>query len=142
MPFFVNKLFQKVKTSIFTTMKNAIAISLTLLILSISMKDLAIYALFKANQTYLTQNVCINRFAPEELCFADCVLTQAIIDSQEQHDQQSGISQESQVDVVYVLDDFSKVSVLTLWQQPIKPISTINWSSYALLTDIFQPPEC
>lgn len=106
------------------------------------MKDLVIYALFKANQTYLTQNVCINRFAPEELCFADCVLTQTIVESQEQHDQQSGISLEQQVDVVYMFDDSNKVPPRTFWQQPIKPTRAINWLSSTFLTDIFQPPEC
>jgi len=140
--FFVNKLFRIVKTSIFTLVKNAIAISLAILILSISMKDLAIYALFKANQTYLTQNVCINRFSPEELCFADCILTQTIIESQEQHDQQSSISLEQQVDVVYVFDNFNQAPTWAFWQQRIEPTLTISWLSSTFLTDIFQPPEC
>ena len=66
--------------------KNTIAILLGVLILSVSMKDLAIYAAFKANQDYLAENVCLNRFTPEELCFATCVLTATIQDSQEKQE--------------------------------------------------------
>lgn len=104
------------------------------------MKDLAIYALFKANQDYLAENVCINRFSPEELCFADCVLTQTIVESQEQHDQQSGISLEQQIDVVYTIDHAANTP-LTFRQQRISPSQEVPLLHSSFMTDIFQPPE-
>jgi len=105
------------------------------------MKDLAIYALFKANQDFLTENVCINRFSPEELCFAECVLTQTIVESQEQHDQQSGISLEQQVDVVYTVYHSNSTAILTFRALRIIPTQKVQFLPSSFLTDIFQPPE-
>lgn len=123
-------------------MKRAIAILLAILILSISLKDLAIYALFKANQEYLVANRCINRLTPEALCFATCVLTETLIESQEQQDRQSGITVEQQVDMVYLTDRPEYLPTLPIWQQAVMPSKSIDLLPALHTIDIFQPPEC
>ncbi len=122
-------------------MKKAFAILLAVLILSISLKDLAIYALFKANQEYLTENNCINRFSPEELCFATCVLTTTMQDSQEQKEQPGTLLDQNQK-VVYVLDSFQKQVIVADLEQDIVPTKAVVLFPQTFLTSIFQPPEC
>jgi len=111
-----------------------------MLVLSVSMKDLAIYAAFKANQDYLAENVCINRFAPEELCFAACVLTATIQDSQEQQQLPSILLDNYQLVLCPLAFDkvTSKVWVTKL---PQVPRSEVSWTTTSFLDDIFQPPE-
>jgi len=88
------------------------------------MKDLAIYALFKANQDYLAETACINRFAPEELCFATCVLETTIQDSQE-HNQQPGTLLDQHQKVVYVLNKFPKQVIFNPFIPREKPIEKV-----------------
>lgn len=105
------------------------------------MKDLAIYALFKANQDYLTENSCINRFSPEELCFATCVLEATIQDSQNQN-QQPGTLLDQNQKVVYVLDNFPEQVIVADVEQHIIPTKTVLLFPQPFLMSIFQPPEC
>lgn len=105
------------------------------------MKDLAIYALFKANQDYLVENVCINRLSPAELCFATCVLDATIQDSQKQN-QKPGTLLDQNQKVIYVLDAATERIVLVSFDQKIVPTKTLLLFPQAYLTDIFQPPEC
>lgn len=121
-------------------MKNAIAILLAILILSVSMKDLVIYAAFKANQDYLTDKVCLNRFTPEELCFASCVLTATIQDSQENQDLPSILLDNYQLILGPV--DFEKTGTLVdPTYQKLLPSLNAVWVATPFLNDIFQPPE-
>ena len=122
-------------------MKKALAISLAFLILSVSMKDLAIYALFKANQDYLIETACINRFSPEELCFATCVLEATIQDSQKQN-QHPGTLLDQNQKVVYVFNDFFKQHTITEVEQYLMPTKTVLLFPQNFLSSIFQPPEC
>ncbi|GEM_PF-6092097 len=108
---------------------------------SISLKDLAIYGLFKANQDYLTENNCINRFSPEELCFAICVLEATIQDSQEKN-QQSGTLLDQNQKVIYLFDGFPERVVATDFEQYLIPTNAVVLFPQTFLTSIFQPPEC
>jgi len=105
------------------------------------MKDLAIYALFKANQDYLTESICINRFTPAELCFAICVLNTTIQDSQEQN-QQPGTLLDQNQKVVYTLNHLSTQIPTPDLVLTLAPIKTITLFPQTFLTSIFQPPEC
>lgn len=105
------------------------------------MKDLAIYALFKANQDYLAETSCINRFAPEELCFATCVLEATIQDSQEQN-QEPGTLLDQNQKVVYVLDILEAHTIFDRTFQNVAPNKTPLFFPQSFLTNIFQPPEC
>lgn len=105
------------------------------------MKDLAIYALFKANQDYLTENSCINRFSPEELCFATCVLTATMQDNQEQKEQPGTLLDQNQK-VIYVLDAFPERVVVADAEQHITPTKAVLLFPQPFLSSIFQPPEC
>ncbi len=104
------------------------------------MKDLAIYAAFKANQDYLAENVCLNRFTPEELCFAACVLTATIQDSQENQQFPSTLLENYQLVLCPLAFDkaTSKIRYNKLQQVPM---SEVYWTSTSFLNDIFQPPE-
>ena len=104
------------------------------------MKDLAIYALFKVNQDYLTANNCINRFAPSELCYATCVLEATIQDSQEQNQAPGTLFDQNQK-VVYVLDELPKLNLFYPFKQSNQPIQSLTLFSQTFLTDVFQPPE-
>lgn len=121
-------------------MKNTIAILLAILVLSVSMKDLAIYAAFKANQDYLAENVCINRFAPEELCFASCVLTTTIQDSQKQQELPSILLDNYQLILCPLA--FEKINT-KIWYTGLYqvPTSEVSWTSTSFLDDIFHPPQ-
>lgn len=104
------------------------------------MKDLAIYAAFKANQDYLAENVCINRFSPEELCFAACILTTTIENSQEQHKLPSILLDNYQLILCPLT--FDKVVPKNWSSTRLKEsMSEVSWTSTSFLDDIFHPPE-
>ena len=105
------------------------------------MKDLAIYVLFKANQDYLVENVCINRLSPDELCFATCVLEVTIQNNQEQN-QEPGTLLDQNQKVVYGLDTLAEPIAFASLAQNIVPTKTILLFSQSFLSDIFQLPEC
>ena len=121
-------------------MKNAIAILLAILMLSVSMKDLVIYAAFKSSQDYLTDNFCLNRFTPEELCFASCVLTATIQDSQENQDLPSILLDNYQL-ILGPIDLEKTDNLVDLAYQKLPPSLNAVWVATPFLDDIFQPPE-
>ena len=123
-------------------MKKLIAILLATLILSISLKDLAIYALFKANQDQLAETICINRFSPDELCQATCVFTQTIIDSQEQQENYPSTSLEKQQQVVFTMSPIILTKVLANFPPKIVPTKSFHFLSSTFISDVFHPPEC
>jgi len=138
---FVNTPLKARKTATFVLVKKTIAILLAILILSVSMKDLAIYAAFKANQEYLAENVCLNRFTPEDLCYASCVLTATIQDRQENQNLPSVLLDNYQLILcpIELKQTLRKVNPIRHLQLPT---SETSWTSTAFLDDIFHPPEC
>ena len=105
------------------------------------MKDLAIYAAFKANQEYLAENVCLNRFTPEELCYASCVLTATIQDSHENQNLPSVLLDNYQF-ILCPIDLKKTAPIVHLDGQQLSPTFEVNWTKTAFLNDTFQPPEC
>ena len=67
-------------------MKLLTCISFCLLILAISMSELVTYGIFKYQQDYIAQNLCVNRFQPELMCYGSCVLEQQLEKEQERSD--------------------------------------------------------
>lgn len=121
-------------------MKKAIAISLAFLMLAISTKDLAIYMVFKANQDYLSDTLCINRFAPEELCYATCIFEATLQDSQKQSQEPGALLDQNQK-LIFDFDQLPKQEVFSIVEQNIPPTQLLSLFSQTFLTDIFQPPE-
>jgi len=105
------------------------------------MKDLAIYAAFKANQDYLAENLCLNRFAPEELCHASCILTATIQDSQERQNLPSVLLDNYQL-MLGPFDLKHRLRIVIPLGQQQSPTSKASWKTTAFLDDTFQPPEC
>jgi len=128
------------KSTTFTIVKNTIAILLAVLILSVSMKDLAIYALFKANQEYLAENVCLNRFTPDDLCYASCVLTATIQNNQENQELPSILLDNYQLILCPIKSQ--KVSIpINLRFKKVTPVKQVAGVATTFLHDIFHPPE-
>lgn len=62
-------------------MKNFLSLSLSLLILQGCFQDISILLAFKANQEYIAENLCINRFNLESDCKGKCILMQKLTES-------------------------------------------------------------
>ena len=59
-------------------MKKTIVISLSILILSLTSKDLITYAQFFINKDFISKNICINRDNPKMKCQGKCFLKKSI----------------------------------------------------------------
>ncbi|HMQ64399.1 MAG TPA: hypothetical protein PKE06_27190 [Flavilitoribacter sp.] len=64
-------------------MKRGAAILLSLLIVSVSLKDLAIYFSFQLNRNYIARNLCVNLDSPEVMCYGKCFLDKELKNSNE-----------------------------------------------------------
>ncbi|MEM6316648.1 MAG: hypothetical protein AAF960_03205 [Bacteroidota bacterium] len=91
------------------------------------------------NQDSLSETRCINRFSPEELCAATCVLVKSIVDNQQQQEKFPFV--QSAIDITLIFSPTLLFSNRTTTFSPQPLLSfydafrTSDW-----LMDIFRPP--
>jgi len=65
-------------------MKQFLAISLSILILFLSVRNLAVYSYFKINQSEIADKWCVNKFDASVMCYGQCYLQSIIIQVNEE----------------------------------------------------------
>ena len=121
-------------------MKGWIAISLTLLFISFSLKDLVIYVSFKINQQQIEKEWCINKNEPLVMCAGSCYLvTQLTKEAEKQNSHFYNIAKSAEI--FYLLDAFE----MTILQPRLPDEVKHNFYSPIYLTHpyrngVFRPP--
>ena len=123
-------------------MKKFIGILLILLILASSLRDLITFASFKANQDYIANHLCINRFDEIPTCKGSCFLQQAINEDHENDlDGNSAPNLQHRVELVYVVNhcmDFTPNISLNLTTPAL--ISEPFYLDNNYTSGVFRPP--
>ncbi len=129
-------------------MKQTIAILLAFMVLSVILKDVAMYVLFKVNQDYIAATKCVNKDKKVSKyalnCNGQCYLKKTIVAYHESKENNSSIpfptledQQEVQQIIQYFEIDNSKKVVYTSNLIHSKP----NLYTQSFLQDIFHPPQ-
>ena len=122
-------------------MRKTIAIAFSLLILLLAWKDLVIYGLFKVNQDYIAEVLCINRAKPELKCNGHCHLSKTLEENNNPQKKSPIVPQQDQQNAQF--SQINKISIhlymLNQGKQKLHFEKLLFPDS--CLSDIFHPPE-
>ena len=122
-------------------MRKTIAIAFSLLILLLAWKDLVIYGLFKVNQDYIAEVLCINRAKPELKCNGHCHLSKTLEENNNPQKKSPIVPQQDQQNAQFT--QINKISIhlymLNQGKQKLRFEKLLLPDSYPY--DIFHPPE-
>ncbi|MGB1204141.1 MAG: hypothetical protein ACPG5B_00775 [Chitinophagales bacterium] len=121
-------------------MKHLIAILLSCIVLLIATKDMAVYALFKVNQQYVTSQFCVNKDKAEMKCNGKCFLKKQIKENKENKTNfPSSLPEE--ITNITLFTIANSVQTLFVPSQKYKVVSTPQkLSIQGYLREIFHPP--
>lgn len=123
-------------------MKKVISISLSVLILSLTTKDLMTYAHFFINQDFISNNLCINRDKPEIMCHGKCFLKKQIQENQKQEKKIPNPVKDKSSEIVFVSE--TKVLIVNDLYN-LKKKKKIGYCagsySFSYHNEIFHPPQ-
>ena len=121
-------------------MNKKITICLLTLIALVVLKDLVIYLSFKANQSYIAENLCINRVNEISMCYGSCVLEKVMSESKEQESENPMTFQEDRQNF-QLLVPHSALIKDKLLNKTTRNFKQKYWLHEAHLKEIFHPPQ-
>lgn len=127
-------------------MKQFIAIILATIVLSVILKDAAIYVLFKVNQDHIAATKCVNKDKKVSKyalpCNGKCFLQKTIAESHEGTEEIPFPVLEDKQDIQQFVQD---VTLLLASNTPYKGFTPVlyynNFHTQSYLQDIFHPPQ-
>ncbi|MEM1320085.1 MAG: hypothetical protein AAGG75_07485 [Bacteroidota bacterium] len=122
-------------------MKSGIAISLALIILSVSLKDLTTYAAFRVNQSYIAEYLCINFDDADLMCSGKCFLERSLEINKEKDQQYPQSNLEKKQQLQY---DFPKAMItipVVVTDHAALPCATSLLCSQCYPEGVFHPPK-
>ncbi len=123
-------------------MKQLLVISLSILILSGTSKDVAIYAAFKFNQSYIAEFLCINKEQPQLKCNGKCQLKDQLEESKEKESETPIPFSESKQFPVYLVSlEKPNSDLVPVHDQGIAVSLKTNVLRDGFLDAIFHPPK-
>lgn len=121
-------------------MKQIFAISMSLLFLMLSMKDVVVYVSFKANQDYIIDNFCENKTIPQVMCYGSCFLADQLeIQNESQENAPLQQVEDYKEVVVYVYDLLYQNNVETPVSHNLN-VRVTQMSSRLFMNNLFRPP--
>lgn len=99
----------------------------------------SIWGAFKLNQTFIAENICINRFDAIPICFGSCYLEDQFNSSNQQDESSPDFSQAS---VSLMFEQFQSISFEKIEMSTVIDFPLYN-SSFDLMgynEDVFHPP--
>lgn len=79
----------------------SVAWILVFIISIITFKDVTSYLLFKTNQEYIANQLCVYRLTPEMLCYGSCVLKKALNkNSEDQQNLPNASNEDRQINLI------------------------------------------
>jgi len=126
---------------IFVPMRQSIAIFFTLIMLSVSCKEIVQYAAFKLNQDSITALFCINKDKPEMKCDGKCYLKKTLESSKEEKNQNKPITPPDEKSLVVYFESALSPSGIAI---NLKSEASFNYIEPVTLLqsqDIPHPPE-
>lgn len=123
-------------------MKKCVVIFMSLMMLLMSLRDLATYADFYLNQQYIAQNFCINMNKPELMCNGKCYLKETLSDNHETEDTKAPILTQ-QERTIFVLPTLLHIQIsqrIPIVNQVVIAY-TLECYDFEYLTKVFHPPS-
>lgn len=118
-----------------------VTILMSFLILLTSSRDVVTYVSFYLNQDFISQNLCVNRYKPELMCYGKCVLNDSLAENHEKEDDKMPIPQQEKRSV-FILPSIEinpkAHSFLNFKKDLIAYRSTFYAFEY--LEEVFHPP--
>lgn len=123
-------------------MKGLFAGILTILIFLGTFKEAAIYLSFKINQTYIAENLCVEKDIEESTCGGCCQLKEKIKETRQEDsknlpERQREKTQPITFFVCTKIDD----NLINKSKQMVQNSCTMNQYSFQHCFDIFRPPK-
>ena len=126
---------------IFVHMRRAIAIFFTLIMLSVSFKEIVQYAAFKLNQDSISALFCINKDKPELKCDGKCYLKKSIQASEKENKQSKPVPPPDEKSLVVYFENSFHASNASIAQRSNPFFNYVEFISFLLHQDIPHPPE-
>ncbi len=122
-------------------MRRGIAIFFTLIMLSVSFKEIVQYAAFKLNQDSISALFCINKDKPELKCDGKCYLKKSIQATEKENKQSKPVPPPDEKSMVVYFESSSHPSnaAIALRSNPL--FDYVEPVSFLLHQDIPHPPE-
>ncbi|MGB0861894.1 MAG: hypothetical protein ACPGXZ_03205 [Saprospiraceae bacterium] len=121
-------------------MKQIFAISMSLLFLMLSMKDMVVYVSFKANQDYIVDNFCENKIIPQVMCNGSCYLADQL-ESQNETKENAPLQQvEDYKEVVVYIYNLNYQTIDETLVSHSLDTRVNQMSSRLLVNNLFRPP--
>ncbi len=123
-------------------MKKFIGILLIFLILASALRDLITFAGFKANQDYIAENLCINRFDAIPMCQGKCFLQSEILeDYSTDLNGNPAPNLQNRVELIYVVNDYVDYAVPAPFDPPTPALTQESFFvSNNYTSGVFRPP--
>lgn len=121
-------------------MKIISVIALSILVLTIGVKDLALYALFKINQQHISDNICIKRYQSDNNCQGICFFTKLMAE-QEDATNSPKPSEEEERTINLFIDADLKPKMVSFYDNRHLIVSQLKSDYLSFVPDIFHPPR-
>jgi hypothetical protein len=130
--------FNRYKDAYFCTMKLVTIVLLSLLLLSNSLRLLAVYGWYILDIDSFIEQLCENKDKPQLECNGNCYLSKVTTESSNQKDNQTLVVEWEQL-VFYQVENCLEIKCLILF----RAINNYSYSSHykeGLIQSIFHPP--
>lgn len=121
-------------------MKKILAIVLSLLIFAVSVKEIAVFLVFKINQSEIAKTLCINRNTPELKCHGKCQLKKVLKESKQQEEELPHALVESKQLTLFMNSLPRNNPFIKKRKTNLLPLYK-NIYTHLLILDVFHPPQ-
>ena len=123
-------------------MKKLIVIFLSMVLLSLSFKDLIIHAHFYLNRSFIAKSFCVNLNNPELSCHGKCYLKKSIKENQEQENKLPNPTEEKNINNLFI-SVYVNLFISNTREDYKNKATFINstFYSFTYLKEIFRPPQ-
>ncbi len=123
-------------------MRQLVAISLAVLIVSLTLKDMMTYVHFLYNRADIVETLCVNRDKPERKCEGKCFLKKQIEEDHKEDAVIPNLLKEFSSNIVFLpTNNTSFTSVLFYVNNKQLIVYTDDEHSYNYSKDVFHPPQ-
>lgn len=126
---------------IFVDMRRAIAIFFTLIMLSVSFKEMVQYVAFKLNQDSISALFCVNKDKPEMKCDGKCYLKKSIQAAEKEDKQSKPVPPPNEKSLVVFFENALVSSNALIAHRRNTSFNYIELTSFLHSKDIPHPPE-
>ena len=122
-------------------MRRGIAIFFTLIMLSISFKEMVQFVAFKLNQDSISALFCINKDKPEMKCDGKCYLKKSLLAAEKENKQSKPVPPPDEKSMVVYFESLFHLSNTATAQRSNPLFDYAESISFMLHQDIPHPPE-